>query len=99
MIDFYSGFSRWCSDKESACQCRGCKRPKFDLWVRKVPWSRKWQPVQVFSPGKGVAIELDITEQLNNNNKPYMLKGMCVGRKIHRQRDGNPEVLVIVVHG
>ena len=26
---------RWCSGKESACQCR---RRGFDSWVRKIPW-------------------------------------------------------------
>ena len=25
---------------------------KFDPWVRKVPWRRKWQPTSVFLPGK-----------------------------------------------
>ena len=29
-----------------------CRRHKFDLWVRKIPWSRKWQPIPVFLPGK-----------------------------------------------
>jgi len=24
----------------------------FDPWVRKIPWSRKWQPAPVFLPGK-----------------------------------------------
>ena len=24
----------------------------FDLWVRKIPWSRKWQPTPAFLPGK-----------------------------------------------
>ena len=24
----------------------------FDLWVRKSPWRRKWQPTSVFLPGK-----------------------------------------------
>ena len=24
----------------------------FDPWVGKIPWSRKWQPTPVFSPGK-----------------------------------------------
>ena len=24
----------------------------FDPWVRKNPWSRKWQPTPVFLPGK-----------------------------------------------
>ena len=32
----------WLSDKESACQCRRCKRCGFSPWVRKIPWRRKW---------------------------------------------------------
>ena len=24
---------------------------EFDLWVRKIPWKRKWQPTPVFLPG------------------------------------------------
>ena len=24
----------------------------FDPWVKKIPWSRKWQPTPVFLPGK-----------------------------------------------
>jgi len=39
----------WLGGKESACQCR---RLKFDPWVRKIPWRRKWQPTPVFLPGK-----------------------------------------------
>ena len=39
------GLPRWFSRKESACQCRRCRRCGFDLWVRKIPWSRKWQPI------------------------------------------------------
>ena len=46
------GLSRWCSSKESSCQCRRPKRHRFDPWVNKIPWSRKWQPTPVFSPGK-----------------------------------------------
>ena len=30
----------------------GCWRCRFDLWVRKIPWRRKWQPTPVFLPGK-----------------------------------------------
>ena len=43
------------SGKESAClardhlQCRWCR---LDLWVRKVPWRRKWQLTAIFSPGE-----------------------------------------------
>ena len=38
----------WLSGKESVCQCR---RHEFDLWVRKIPWRRGWQPTPVFLPG------------------------------------------------
>ena len=30
--------------------CLQCGRPGFDLWVRKIPWRRKWQPTPVFLP-------------------------------------------------
>ena len=43
------GLLRWLRGKESACQCR---RHSFNLWVRKIPWRRKWQPTPVFLPGK-----------------------------------------------
>ena len=36
------------SGKEPVCQCRRCKRHGFDLWVRKIPWRRAWQPTQNF---------------------------------------------------
>ena len=28
------------------------RRPRFDPWVGKIPWRRKWQPTPVFWPGK-----------------------------------------------
>ena len=40
------------SDKESAGQFRKCRRHKFDPWVRKTPWKKKWQPTDIFLPGK-----------------------------------------------
>ena len=40
------------SGKEPACQCRRHKRHRFNPWVRKLPWRRKWQPTPVFLPGK-----------------------------------------------
>jgi len=43
------GLPRWLSGKESACQC---KRLRFDPWIRKMPWRRKWQPTPVFLAGK-----------------------------------------------
>ena len=40
---------KWHSGKESACQCG---RHRFNPWVWKIPWRRKWQPTPVFLPGK-----------------------------------------------
>ena len=41
--------SRWLSGKDSACQRR---RRRFDPWVGKILWRRKWQPTPVFFPGE-----------------------------------------------
>ena len=27
-------------------------RHRFDPWVEKIPWRKKWQPTPVFVPGK-----------------------------------------------
>ena len=71
------GLPRWCSGKESICQCRSRKKHGFDSWVQNIFWSRKWQPTPVFLPGKfhgqrrlvghnpWDCKELDITEQLS----------------------------------
>ena len=45
----FMGLPRWHSDKESTYQCRRCR---FNPWVGKIPWKRKWQPIPVFLPGK-----------------------------------------------
>ena len=42
----------WLSSQESTCQCRRCRRCGSDPWVRKIPWSRTWQPTPVFLPRK-----------------------------------------------
>ena len=68
------GFPRGSDGKEFPCQCR---RRRFDPWIGKIPWSRKWQPTPVFLPAKfhggrnlvGYSPwghkELDKTERLN----------------------------------
>ena len=47
-----AGYPGGTSGKESAFQYRWCKRHRFNPWVRKIPWRRKWQPPPVFFPGK-----------------------------------------------
>ena len=56
--------------------CLHCRRPRFDSWVRKIPWRREWQPTPVFLPGESheqrrlagyspwSCKELDMTERL-----------------------------------
>ena len=46
---YYMGGSEVKNPPSDACHCR---RHRFDSWVMKIPWRRKWQPTPVFLPGK-----------------------------------------------
>ena len=48
----YVSFPGGASGKEPACQCRRCKRCRFDPWAGKILWRRTWQPTPVFLPGE-----------------------------------------------
>ena len=62
--------TQWCSGEVSACQGRRCRS---HIWVRKIPWRRKWKPTPAFLLGNpldrgawratvhGVAKESDMT--------------------------------------
>ena len=68
------GFPGGSEGKASACNVG---RPRFDSWVGKIPWRRKWQPTPVPLPGKSQGQrslvgysprgckELDMTERLH----------------------------------
>ena len=43
------GLLRWISGKEFPCQCRS---HRFDPWVGRISWRRKWQPTPVLLPGE-----------------------------------------------
>ena len=73
------------SDGKRICQqCRWYKRHRFDPWVGKIPWGRKWQPAPVFLLGKSHGQrslrgynpwchkELGMTEQLSIYFKSYL---------------------------
>ena len=89
--------SRWHSGRESTCSCRRCKSCRFDPWVGKILWSRKWQPTPVFVPRKffGQATlvgyspwgckELDRTEQLSTNTytHTHTCRNWVNGSRIH----------------
>ena len=44
------GFPGSSVGQEPACQ--GRRRWRFNLWVRKIPWRRKWQPTLVVLSGR-----------------------------------------------
>ena len=62
-------------------KCSRHRRLRFDPWVGKVPWRRKWQPTPVFLPGKSHGQksltgygpwgrkESDITERLSTHRR------------------------------
>ena len=89
-----SGLPGWLSGKESACQCRRHKGPRFDCWGGKIPWSRKWQPTPVLLPGeshgqKSLAgysprghREVDMTESCGAENQGSLKIGMHVIEQI-----------------
>ena len=77
--------------------CLQCRRPRFNPWVRKIPWRRKWQPTPLFLLGEfqgqrslaGYSPwgckESDTTERL-----PHLHKGTrgpaCCGHQLQQSR-------------
>ena len=67
--------------------CLQCRRCRFDPWVWKIPWTRKWQPPPVFLPGKsqGQRILVGYTvhgvqrvwHDLATKSPPLLLAPMC----------------------
>ena len=46
------GFPNGTRGEESTCQCKRHTRHRFDPWIGKIPWRKKWQPSPVFLPGE-----------------------------------------------
>ena len=74
----------WLRGKDSASQCKRRKRREFHPWVKRLPWSGRWQPIPLFLPGKFHAQrslvgccpwgrkESDTTEQLTTMSIYYL---------------------------
>ena len=96
---YYMGLPWRLSGKESAFQCRRCR---FNPWIRKMPWRRKWQPSPIFLPGKshgqrswwvsvhGVSKESDTTKQLNSNHIYYTLDSAGHGESVVSKSSHRP---------
>ena len=96
-----SGLPRWLRQQRMCLQCR---RPRFDPWVGKVPWGRKWQPTPAFLPGESHGQrrllgdsprghkELDTTELMFTfHTKNWRQKGKGTADEMlrwHHQLDG-----------
>ena len=68
------------SGKESTCQYRRHKRSKFDPWVGKIPWRRKWKPILVFLLGKfhgqgNLATVHAVTKESDTTDRAHSHKG------------------------
>ena len=96
------GLPRWCSGKGSACQFRRRKKHRFNPWVRKIPWSRKWLPNPVFLPEKfhgqrklvGYSLwggkESDTAEQLSTVSQTEHCRSLPPGTTGSRQNQKRP---------
>ena len=42
----HKDFPGGASGKDPTCQRRRCKTRRFDPWIGKIPWRRRWQPLQ-----------------------------------------------------
>ena len=82
------GFLGGSSGKESSCQCRlSGGYCRFNAWVGKFPWSRKWQPTSGFLPGK-----LHRQKSLVGTVHGHLSEMMCDGLQ-HVSNTMHPEPL------
>ena len=77
------GLPWWCRQWRT---CLQCGRPRFDPWVGKIPWRRKWQPTPVFLPREshgqrgagwvtvhGLCKESDTTKRLTRTHHSLLI--------------------------
>ena len=50
LCDLVWGFPGGSVVKNLPAIARDVKKPRFNLWVGKIPWRKKWQPTPVFLP-------------------------------------------------
>ena len=53
--------------------CLQCERPRFNPWVGKIPWSRKWQPTLIFLPR-----EFHGHRSLVDSSPCHLLRSHCI---------------------
>ena len=103
ILSLSRGFSGgW--DCKSSCQCR---RPEFDPWVRKIPWRRKWQPLQYSWPAsweickqvRKQQLELDMEQQTGSKSgKEYVKAIYCHPAYLTYMQNTSSEMLGWMKH-
>ena len=86
-----------------------CRRPGFDCWVGKIPWSRVWQLTSVFLPRESPWTEepgrlyspwghkeSDMTEWLSTYNQ--LMKGECRITHDVLMDSEFPTILELIIH-
>ena len=86
---------RWHCGKEPACQCR---RRKFNPWIGKIPWSRKWQPTSVFLPGKFHGNRSLLGYSPRGHKESDMTEHTPPGNNGASQTTPQPPALVLLAH-
>ena len=65
---------------EPTCQCSRCKRHRFDPWVGKIHWSRKWKSTPVFLPGKFQGHDWALTHSPISTKFSKNWKHVCINK-------------------
>ena len=66
------GFPGGAGGKEPTCPCRRLKRHRFDPWIGKISWRRRWQPTPVILPGESHRLAGRKQTQLNAWSSKYL---------------------------
>ena len=89
------GFPGGAGGKESACQCRRCKRLGFDSWVRKIPCGKAWQSTPIFLPGEAPWMEEPGGLLFMGSQRVRHDWAMEVNWRIRELRKGGPTMSVV----
>ncbi|CAI9171432.1 unnamed protein product [Rangifer tarandus platyrhynchus] len=68
-----AGFPEGSAGEGPTCNAGDTEDVRFDPWVGKIPWRKKWQPAPVFLPGgsrgrKSLVAELQTAERLSTQH-------------------------------
>ena len=77
ILTFLWDFMDFPGGSDGKSTCLQCRRPRFDPWVGKIPWRRKWQPTPVLLSGKSHG------ERILVGYSPWGHKELETAEKIH----------------